>query len=202
MFAPFGIFPFAPELLFFISPHQLLSESWDIWGHNFSKPHPPWTVSVETEKRTRASKLLPKREEQEALTGSTWLSKLCPYSLFPTLLSLLPLWYLCIGSCRGDRTHKHCSRQEVPWNHNGVTAALRSRCSHCLCLPQPACMLLSLASCMETTALRLALISLIIISMAFSAVAPSALGLGKSLSDLRCLEWRGVKPMCWKTNCF
>lgn len=49
-------------------------------------------------------------------------------SLFLCLsLSLLPLWYLCIGSCPGDRTHKHCGgRQEVLWNHNGVTAALRS----------------------------------------------------------------------------
>lgn len=40
------------------------------------------------------------------------------------------LWYLCVGSCCGNKTHKHCGgRQEVLRNHNGVTAALSSRSS-------------------------------------------------------------------------
>lgn len=98
--------------------------------------------------------------DQEAPTGSTWL---CPHFLFSFArsISLLPLWYLCVGSCRGDKTHKHCGgRQEAPWNHNGVTAALRSLS---LCSSQHG----------DRTALSFALfslISLIIISIAFSAV--------------------------------
>ena len=119
-------------------------------------------------------------------------------------LSLLPLWYLCVGSCRGDKTHKHCGgRQEVLRNHNGVTAALRSLSSALsLCLPQPARMLLSLASCTETTPLSafhsvLSFLSLLLallfqlcpslFSSTFSTTL-AALVFGKSLSDLRCLE--------------
>jgi len=72
--------------------------------------------------------------------------RVCPIFSFPTLPlslspSLLPLWYLCIGSCRGDKTHKHCgSRQEVLWNHNGVTAAL------CLLSSLPLSLSLSLSA--------------------------------------------------------
>lgn len=51
----------------------------------------------------------------------------------PPSLRLYLSRYLCVGSCRGDGTHKHCGgRQEVLRNHNGVTAARRS---HSLALP-------------------------------------------------------------------
>lgn len=102
-------------------------------------------------------------------------------SLFLCLsLSLLPLWYLCIGSCPGDRTHKHCGgRQEVLWNHNGVTAALRSLSSPPLspsvCLSQHACYYpqQSYTQRPHFSFSPVSLISLIIISIAFSAVSRS-----------------------------
>lgn len=104
-------------------------------------------------------------------------------SLFLCLsLSLLPLWYLCIGSCPGDRTHKHCGgRQEVLWNHNGVTAALRSLSSPPL-LSLPLSASASMHAIILSRAIHrdhtfsfspVSLISLIIISIAFSAVSRS-----------------------------
>ena len=89
--------------------------------------------------------------------GFVWFMYLFP-SLFPCYLSPSPthisitppqkknlhtLSYSCVGSCRGDRAHKHCgSGQEVLLNHNGVTAALYT----CTPLSLPPSFTLSLQS--------------------------------------------------------